>query len=224
VGTDPGLTAEMNGGTHMAIEDIGVIRSIPGMVIFEPVDAVQLAKALPDVVAYDGPVYMRLLRKAAAPVFPENYRFDLFRADVLRPGADVTLFATGIMVAQALEAAEKLAAKGVSAEVINVHTIKPIDEETILESVRKTGAAVTCENHNLIGGLRSAVAEVLSEKHPVPLEAIGIGDHFGEVSKLDYLLQKFHMTPDDIVERALHSIARKEHMLDYGWVHLQSGG
>jgi transketolase len=210
VGTDPGVTAEMNGGTHMAIEDMGVVRSIPGMVIFEPADGVQLAAAMPVIAAYDGPVYMRLLRKPARPLFPDGYRFDLFKADVLRRGSGVTLFATGIMAGPALDAAEKLAGGGISAEVVNVHTIKPIDAETVLESVRRTGAAVTCENHNVIGGLRSAVAEVISEEHPVPLKCVGIRDHFGEVSRTDYLLKKFHMTADDIVEQAVRAIAMKD--------------
>jgi len=210
VGTDPGVTAEMNGGTHMAIEDMGVLRSIPGIVIFEPVDGVQLARAMPKIVLYDGPVYMRLLRKPARPVFPDDYEFDLFKADVLRRGTDVTLFATGIMVGAALDAADKLAGRKISAEVINDHTIKPIDAETVLASVRKTGAAVTCENHNIIGGLRSAIAEVVSDSHPVPIKCVGVRDHFGEVSKADYLLEKFKMTSDDIVEQAVLSIAMKE--------------
>lgn len=210
VGTDPGLTAEMNGGTHMAIEDIGVLRSIPGIVIVEPADGVQLAKAMPQIAYYEGPVYLRLRRKAAPPLYPDDYEFDLFKADVLRRGTDVTLFASGIMVSAAMEAAGKLAAKGVSSEVINVHTIKPIDAETVLASVRKTGAAVTCENHNIIGGLRSAIAEVVSEGCPVPIKSVGVPDRFGEVSTLDYLLKKFHMTSDDIVAQAMASIAMKE--------------
>ena len=210
VGSDPGVTAEMNGGTHMAIEDMGVLRSIPGIVIFEPVDGVQLAKAMPIIAHYEGPVYLRLLRKAAPPVFADDYEFDLFKADLLLQGRDVTLFASGIMVTAALDAARKLAAQGVSAEVINVHTIKPIDAETVLASVRKTGAAVTCENHNVIGGLRSAVAEVVSESHPVPIKCVGVPDQFGEVSKVDYLLKKFKMTSDDIVEQAFAGIAMKE--------------
>jgi transketolase len=207
VGTDPGITAEMNGGTHMAIEDMGVLRSIPGMVIFEPVDAVQLAQAMPQIVRHDGPVYIRLVRKPAPPVFPDDYRFDLFKADVLRPGTDVTLFATGIMVTEALEAARKLAVRGISAEVINVHTIKPIDSATVRASVRKTGAAVTCENHNVIGGLYSAVAEAVAGDYPVPIKCVGIQDHFSEVSKMDYLLKKYKMTSDDIAEQATQAIA-----------------
>jgi transketolase len=208
-GTDPGIAAEMNGGTHMSMEDIGVLRSISGLVIFEPADAVQLAQSLPRIVAYEGPVYIRLFRKVTPAVFADDYKFDLFRADVLREGADVSLFATGIMLKPALEAAEKLAATGISAEVVNVHTIKPIDAETIIASVSRTGAAVTCENHNIIGGLRSAVAEVLAESCPAPLKAVGIRDQFGVVGKLPYLLKRFRLTADDIVEQALAAIAAK---------------
>jgi transketolase len=202
VGTDPGITAEMNGCTHMSMEDVGVLRSIPRMVIFEPVDAMQLAKAMPEIVKFDGPVYIRLFRKVAPSVFSEGYRFSLFTADLLREGTDITLFATGIMVTAALDAAEKLLGQGISAEVINTHTLKPLDAETVIRSVRKTGAAVTCENHNIIGGLRSAVAEVITEECPVPLMGIGVRDHFGQVSKSPYLLKKFKMTAEDIVEMA----------------------
>jgi transketolase len=203
VGTDPGIMAEMNGCTHMSMEDVGVMRSIPRMVIFEPVDAMQIAQALPEIVKYDGPVYIRLFRKVAPTVFSEDYQFSLFTADLLREGTDITLFATGIMVTAALEAAEKLLGQGISAEVINTHTLKPLDAEAVIRSVRKTGAAVTCENHNIIGGLRSAVAEVITEECPVPLKGIGVRDHFGQVSKSPYLLKKFKMTADDIVEMAM---------------------
>ena len=202
LGTDPGLTAEFNGGTHMAVEDMGVLRSIPGMVIFEPADANQLGQALEQIVAHDGPVYIRMLRKSTPPIFGEDYKFDLFKADVIRTGTDITLFATGILVKPALDAADKLKEEGISAEVINVHTIKPIDAETVVASVRKTGAAVTCENHNVIGGLRSAVAEAVTEKYPVPIRHIGMQDCVGEVQKLPFLMERFHLTPDDIVKEA----------------------
>jgi transketolase len=200
IGTDPGISAELNGGTHMSMEDIGVLRSIPGMVIFEPVDAVQLSKSIEQIAYYDGPVYIRLFRKAAPIIFDENYEFELFKADVLQKGKDVTIFASGIMVSESLKASEALKGEGIDAEVINVHTIKPIDRETVVNSARKTGAVVTCENHNVIGGLKSAVAEVLIEDCPVPLKAIGVQDHFGEVAKMDYLKKKYHMTVEDIVE------------------------
>ena len=186
VGTDPGIAAELNGGTHMSLEDMGVVRSIPGLVIFEPTDTVQLKAAMPVLHAYEGPVYMRMNRKEFPTVFPEGYRFDLFKADLLRAGTDVTVLAAGLMVSESLQAAETLAAEGISCEVINVHTIKPIDRETILASAKKTGVIVTAENHNVIGGLRSAVLEALAHD-PVPVWAVGAEDRFGEVGKLPYL-------------------------------------
>ena len=186
VGTDPGIAAELNGGTHMSLEDMGVVRSIPGLVVFEPTDTVQLQAAMPVLHAYEGPVYMRMNRKEFPTVFPEGYRFDLFKADLLRAGTDVTILAAGLMVSESLQAAETLAAEGISCEVINVHTIKPIDRETILASAKKTGVIVTAENHNVIGGLRSAVLEALAHD-PVPVWAVGAEDRFGEVGKLPYL-------------------------------------
>lgn len=186
VGTDPGIAAELNGGTHMSLEDMGVVRSIPGLVIFEPTDTVQLKAAMPVLHAYEGPVYIRMNRKEFPTVFPEGYRFDLFKADLLRAGTDVTILAVGLMVSESLQAAETLAAEGISCEVINVHTIKPIDRETILASAQKTGVIVTAENHNVIGGLRSAVLETLAHD-PVPVWAVGAEDRFGEVGKLPYL-------------------------------------
>lgn len=199
IGSDPGISAELNGGTHMSVEDIGVLRSIPRIVIFEPADAWQLAKALPTIVDYDGAVYIRLFRKKAPEIYRDNYVFNMKKADILTEGTDVTIFSSGIMVSESLNAANFLKASGINAEVINIHTIKPIDVETVVNSVKKTGCAVTCENHNIIGGLRSAISEILVEECPVPLRAIGINDHFGEVASIDYLKKKYHMTSDDIV-------------------------
>lgn len=209
IGSDPGISAELNGGTHMSMEDIGVLRSIPTMTIFEPVDEIQLKKALPQIIEHEGPVYIRLFRKAAPIVFSENYEFNLFKADVIKEGKDVTLFATGIMVKEALEAVEILKEDGIEAEVINIHTIKPIDRETIIASAKKTGAVVTCENHNVVGGLKAAVAEVLIEECPVPLKAIGVQDHFGEVAMMDYLKKKYKMTAQDIAAAAKEVVAKK---------------
>jgi transketolase len=169
IGTDPGITAEINGGTHMGNEDIGVLRSIPDMVIFEPVDAIQLEKALPVLNSYYGPVYIRLFRKAIEDVFGADYKFDLFKADTIKEGNDVTIFCSGIMVQETMRAKELLVEAGIDAEIINIHTIKPIDKETVIKSVKKTGCAVTAENHNIIGGLYSAVTEVLSANCPVPV-------------------------------------------------------
>lgn len=209
VGTDPGISAELNGGTHMSMEDIGVLRSIPNMVIFEPVDNIQLAKALPQIIDYEGAVYIRMFRKSTPAVFGDDYRFDLFKADTVREGKHVTLFATGIMVTESIKAADILKAEGIEAEIINIHTIKPIDREAVVKSARKTGAVVTCENHNVVGGLKSAVSEILIEECPVPLKAIGIQDHFGEVGKIDYLKKKYHMTAEDIAAAAKEVISKK---------------
>lgn len=209
IGTDPGISAQLNGGTHMSMEDIGVIRSIPNIVIFEPVDNIQLAKALPEIIKYDGAVYIRMFRKLVPAVFKDDYKFDLFKADTIKEGKDVTLFATGIMVKEAIEAEKLLKAEGIDAEIVNVHTIKPIDKEAVIKSAKKTGAVVTCENHNVIGGLKSAVAEVLIEDCPVPLRAVGVQDHFGEVAKIDYLRKKYHMTAEDIVKAAKEVVALK---------------
>ncbi|MGI6225656.1 MAG: transketolase family protein [Peptococcales bacterium] len=200
IGSDPGITAELNGGTHMSMEDIGTLRSIPGITIFEPVDAIQLAKALPEIIAHDGPVYIRLFRKKAPVVFDETYNFNLFKADLLKEGKDVSIFATGIMVDESMKAADILHSQGINAEILNIHTIKPIDKEAIIKSAGKTGCVVTCENHNVIGGLASAVADVLVQECPVPLRTIGIQDHFGEVGKMDYLMKKYKMTAEDIVK------------------------
>lgn len=211
VGTDPGIAAELNGGTHMALEDIGVLRSIPGLVIYEPVDGAQLQKAMPVILAYEGPLYIRLFRKVPPAIWFEraDYTFDLFKADTLRKGSDVTLFATGIEVTQAMMAAEILEKEGIGAEVINVHTIKPIDREGVVASVRRTGCAVTCENHNILGGLGSAVAEVLSEEYPVPIGFIGAKDRFAEVGKMPYLLEAFEMDAASIVKKAKTVIEKK---------------
>lgn len=211
VGTDPGIAAAFNGGTHQSQEDIGVMRSIPGMVIYEPADGAQLAKALPSIYEYDGPVYIRLFRKVPDATYfeREDYEFDLFKADIMKEGSDVTLFASGIEVKEAMEAAELLAAEGIKAEVINVHTIKPIDKETVLASVKKTGCAVSCENGNVVCGLGSAIADVLAEEYPAPMEFIGTKDHFTEVGKTNYLIKKYKMDAASIAEAAKKVMLRK---------------
>ena len=211
VGTDPGLSAELNGGTHMSVEDIGVVRSIPTMVVFEPVDGDQLAKAMPRIFEHRGPLYMRLFRKTPPGTYfaGDDYRFDLFSADMLREGTDVSIFATGIEVHEAMQAADILSRDGVKAEVINIHTIKPIDAKAVLTSVAKTGCAVSCENHNVIGGLGSAVAETLTSGIPVPLERVGIPDRFGEVGRLPGLVKTMNMDAEGVASAARRAIGRK---------------
>lgn len=211
VGTDPGITAELNGGTHMAVEDLGVLRSIPGLVLFEPCDAHELLKGLPELVAHEGPVYLRLHRKALKSIHEEDAPFSLFQAELLRSGVDVTLFAMGgVMVPYALEAAGQLKAEGISAEVVNVHTLKPLDRELVAASVRRTGAAVTCENHSVIGGLHSAVCEALAHTCPAPVEAIGFQDVCGEVGQAAQLAEKHGLCPSYIVQAAKTAISKKQ--------------
>ena len=209
VGTDPGVSAEMNGGTHMGVEDTAITRAIPGILVFEPSDCGQYWEALPAILDYDGPVFIRQLRKGTPPVYPAKNSFDLMTADLLREGTDVTLIATSVEIEQAMKAAEQLSAKSISAEVIGVHTVKPLDAETIVKSVEKTGCAVVCDNHNVIGGLCGAVAETLALRRPAPLEFIGFQDCFGAVGKMRDLQERFGLLDGDIAKAAEKVIARK---------------
>jgi transketolase len=181
IGTDPGITATINGGTHMSVEDLGIIRSIPNIIIYEPIDEVQLQKSMPIIADLDKPMYIRLHRKDRPVIFDEDYEFSLFKADVLREGKDVTIVAMGIMVEEALKT-------DLDADIIAVHTLKPLDKETILKSAEKTGRVVTMENHNVIGGLYSAVSEILGGVKP-----IGIQDRFGQVGSIDDLKKEYGM-------------------------------
>lgn len=199
IGTDPGITAELNGGTHMSMEDIGVIRSIPTMTLYDAVDCNQLGQALEQIINYEGPVYVRMPRKSRPDVFDENYKFTLFKSDVVKEGKDVTIIASGTMVKEAIDAAEVLKNEGINAEVISLNTIKPLDKNTILTSVKKTNKVVTVENHNVVGGVFAAVAELLSQEYPVRILPIGVQDEFGQVGKYDDLSKYYKMTVDDVV-------------------------
>ena len=210
IGSDPGITAQLNGGTHMSVEDLGVIRSIPDIVIYEPVDETQFRQALPQIIAYDGPVYIRMFRKVIDDVFTApDYKFDLFKADTVKTGKDVTVFASGIMVQESVKALEHLKAEGIDAELVNIHTLKPIDTEAVIASAKKTGAVVVADNHNVIGGLCSAVSEVLSQYCPTVTRFVGIKDRFGQVGKLPFLLEEYEMTAKHIAEAAKDAIANK---------------
>lgn len=209
IGTDPGISAEFNGGTHMSMEDIGVLRSIPQIVVFEPVDNNQLKKALPQIVDYYGVVYIRAFRKETPDIFDESCDFDLFKASKIKDGKDLSIFCSGLMVHETLIADKELKSHGINAEIINIHTIKPIDRFAVTESAQKTGAVLTVENHNIIGGLKSAVCEVLMEECPVPLRAIGIEDKFGQVGKIPYLKKEYNMRAEDIVNKALEVLKLK---------------
>lgn len=210
IGSDPGISAEFNGGTHMSMEDIGVLRSIPEVVIFEPVDTIQFKAALPALTAYHGVVYIRMFRKVIDDVFPADYKFELFKASPIQEGKDVTIFTSGIMTQETMIANETLKEEGISAEIINIHTIKPIDRAAVVASAKKTGAVVTAENHNVIGGLKSAVCEVLMEEYPVPLRAVGVQDQFGQVGKMNYLKEVYQMRAEDIVKAVKEVLALKK--------------
>lgn len=208
--THAGLTVGEDGASHQSVEDMSLMRSIPNMVVLNPSDDVETKCAIKAAAEYKGPVYIRLGR-AAVPTLNdfEGYKFEIGKAVTLKEGTDVTLFATGIMVSAAVEACEMLKNQGVSAEVINIHTLKPLDVEAVVKSAQKTGAVVTCEEHSIIGGLGSAVCEALSENHPVPVCRLGINDKFGESGKPNQLLEKYHLTASDIVEKAMQVLKKK---------------
>lgn len=208
IGTDPGICAEINGGTHMTFEDIAIVRSIPKTVVYDVVDSVQYEQALPQILDYEGVVYIRTPRKSYPEVFGDDYKFELFKADVVKEGTDITIIAGGVMVAEAMKAVEMLNKDGISAEVISINTVKPIDKETILKSVKKTNHVVTCENHNVYGGIYSAVAELLCEEYPVKVSKVGVLDEFGQVGKYTELLKEYNMTAEDIYLAAKQNLSK----------------
>ncbi|MBQ7035962.1 MAG: transketolase family protein [Clostridia bacterium] len=208
--THAGISVGEDGPTHQAIEDIALMRALPGMTVISPADATESRAAVKAAIENDGPFYLRFGRLSVPQIFdPADYKFELGKGIVLSEGTDVTIIATGLMVQEAIEAGKILAEKGVSAEVINIHTIKPIDAELITKSAKKTGAVVTAEEHNIIGGLGSAVAEVLSENAPTPLTRVGIMDKFGKSGKPAPLLKMYGLTAENIAEKALETIAKK---------------
>ncbi len=209
IGADPGVTAAHNGGTHMPFEDAGIMRNIPGAVVLEPTDAVMLRSVLPQIADHYGLVYMRFSRKNNPRIYEDNQEFKLGKGVLLREGSDVTLIANGIIVAEALAAADLLAADGISARVVDMFTFKPIDREIIIESAKRTGALVTAENHSIINGLGSAVSEVLTDSCPAPLERLGSQDRFGEVGTIEALKSHFGMQATDIAAAARRAIERK---------------
>lgn len=199
VGLSPGIVAEINGGTHQGYEDIAAMRSVANMTVVEPFDGVQLRQMIPALLELKGPVYLRYDRSVMPDFYGSDYRYQLGKADMLREGNDVTLISSGIMLTQCLEAADLLQEKGVQARVLNMHTIKPVDREAVEKAARETGRIVTVENHNIIGGLGSAVAEAVVETCPVPMRRIGIQDRFGEVGNRAYLRKCLHIDTPDIV-------------------------
>ena len=201
--THAGLTVGADGGSHQAIEDISLMRTLPNMTVINPADAKEAEAAVLAAIDYLGPVYIRLGRAETKDIHDDSYHFEWGKAEVLRQGSDVSIFATGIMTAKALDAADTLAKRGIQAEVINVHTIKPLDEETVIASAKKTGKVVTAEEHSIIGGLGSAVAEVLARQCPTKQAFVGVQDSFGESGSPDDLLEKYGLTAEDIVKVAV---------------------
>ncbi len=200
--THAGITVGEDGATHQCLEDIALMRTIPGMTIINPADVVEARAAVEAAMQTYGPFYMRFGRYACPIVNGEDYKFELGKGVQLRDGKDVTLIATGYMVHLALEAAETLAGEGIDARVINIHTIKPIDKEIILKAARETGAIVTAEEHNIIGGLGSAVAETVCEGCPVPMLRVGVEDQFGKSGKVPPLLEEYGLTAANIADKA----------------------
>ncbi len=205
-----GISVGEDGATHQCCEDIAIMRTIPGMTIINPADAVEARLAVLAAAELDGPVYMRFGRLAVPVVFDETYEFRIGKGVELKSGTDVTVIATGLMVKEAMEAYDLLADEGISARIINMATIKPIDREIIEKAARETGAIVTAEEHSVIGGLGSAVAEVVTETCPVPVVKVGVYDRFGMSGPANDLLDIFGLRAKDIVEKAKQAIAAKK--------------
>lgn len=210
IGGDPGVSATTNGGTHMAFEDVGILRVMPDVTIMEPSDAVMLRSLVRQMSNMYGVQYMRFPRKQSPKIYEDGADFTIGKGVILQEGTDATIIAYGLLVAEALEAAKALEAMGISVRVVDMFTIKPIDCECVLECAEKTGAIVTAENHQIIGGLGSAVADVLAENIPVPMERIGVKGIFGEVGPQDYLMDRFQLTAPYIVKAVQKVIARKQ--------------
>jgi len=198
--THAGLTVGPDGASHQCLEDLAIMRTIPGMTVINPADDVSARKLIKAAAEFNGPCYIRLGRSAVPVVYEENVEIKIGKALELRKGNDCTIIATGIMVEKAMEAAEILASKGIDARVIDMHTIKPVDKDAIIAAAKETGAIVTAEEHNVIGGLGSAVAEVLAESAPCRMRIVGVKDSFGQSGEPDELLKLYGLTAEDIVK------------------------
>lgn len=208
--THAGISVGEDGATHQCCEDIALMRTIPGMTIINPADAVETSKAMRAVMSHDGPVYLRLGRLAVPVIFDSHYDFEIGRGVQMVDGKDVTVIATGLLVAEAIAAAEQLKNEGISARVVDMATIKPIDRESIVRAAKETGAIVTAEEHNVIGGLGGAVAEVVCETVPVPVLRVGVNDVFGKSGPAVELLKVFGLTAENIVAKAKEAVALKK--------------
>lgn len=209
IGSDAGVTAAYNGGTHMPFEDMALYRAMPHSTVIDVTDSAMLESLLPKLIDMPGFKYVRLGRKEVLNVYGAGAEFEVGKAALVREGTDAVVFASGIMVAEALKAARTLEAEGISIAILDMYSIKPIDKEAIIAYAAKTGAVVTAENHNVIGGLGSAVADVLGQNCPTPLEMVGVQDEWGEVGPQDYLQTRFGLTPEKIIEKVKAVLARK---------------
>ena len=207
--THAGISVGEDGATHQCLEDIGIMRTIPNMTIINPADAAEARLAVKAAIDYKGPVYLRFGRLAVPTIFDENYKFEIGKGVTLADGKDLTIIATGLMVPYALEAKTLLAEMGIDARIINIHTIKPIDAELIIKAAKETGAIVTAEEHNIIGGLGSAVAEVLCENCPVPMTRVGTQDVFGRSGVPAKLFEIYGLDTKTIVEKAKEVLGKK---------------
>ena len=209
IGADPGVTAAQNGGTHMPFEDLGLMRLIPHATVVEPADSTMYASVVKEMAETYGVFYLRTSRRKTVRIYRDGTKFRIGRAMRLYEGKDVCLIACGIMVYEAIRAREILKLEGIDAGVIDMHTIKPIDREAVLEAARTCGAIVTAENHNVIGGLGSAVSELLGAEYPAPVERVGVFESFGEVGTQAYLQERFKLTAEEIARKARICIERK---------------
>ena len=207
--THAGISVGEDGASHQCCEDIALMRSIPGMVIINPADDIEARAAVFAAAEHDGPVYMRFGRLAVPRIFDEDYKFEIGKAVTLKEGSDVTVIATGLMVNEALIAAEELSKEGISAEVINMHTIKPLDKDAIIKSAKKTGCIVTAEEHNVVGGMGDAVCDAVCSEYPVPVVKVGVEDTFGKSGPAVELLHIFGLDADNIVKKAKIAIEKK---------------
>lgn len=209
LGTDPGVCAGYNGGTHMPFEDVAMYRALPGATVIDATDTAMLEDLLPKLVDVPGVKYVRLNRKSNDLVYESGSEFEIGKGVTLREGKDVTIIAAGFMVGKAMAAAEELSKKGIEATVIDMFTIKPLDEALVIEAAKKTGCVVTVENHNKIGGLFSAVSECLVQNCPVPTGYVAVEDEYGEVGPVDYLAERFGLTAAHVVEVVEKTVAKK---------------
>ena len=207
--THAGISVGEDGASHQCCEDIALMRSIPGMVIINPADDIEARAAVFAAAEHNGPVYMRFGRLAVPRIFDESYKFEIGKAVTLKEGSDVTIIATGLMVNEALMAAEELSKEGISAEVINMHTIKPLDKDAIIKSAKKTGCIVTAEEHNVVGGMGDAVCDAVCSEYPVPVVKVGVEDTFGKSGPAVELLHIFGLDADNIVKKAKIAIEKK---------------